>query len=210
MTEFQSKQNNRWVSIWVKPRATLKSILDSDPLRTIIPLSIVSGVVSAISWLGFLWTRFPYQKEYRLALFALALLIVGGLFGLLNLYLGGWLYRITGSWLGGKGEYRAVKCAVGWSAYPFIMSGILGILSYIFYHYPLLSLLFGVLNLIVLIWAFILFLHLIGEAHQFSAWKALVAILIGAVLIFIAAILISLLLPLLKPLFSSSLKLFLL
>lgn len=201
MRESKSEQNNPWVTIWTHPRLTMKRILQNNPLKMIIPLAVANGLVSAISWIGFYWTSAPHREDYQHYTFVIALLVTGGLLGILNLYVGSWLLRITGSWVGGKGGFREVKSAVGWSNYPFIISGIFSILAYTFVSYPILEIIFGLLNIIVFIWAVVIFFNLVGVAHAFSPWRAIVALLIAFVIVFIAVMLVALLIPLLKPLF---------
>lgn len=201
MESTNRTQINPWISIWGSPKKTIRSILERDPKRIILWLAIIGGIVSAFSWLGYLWLTYPLRQDYQSALFIVAILIAGGIFGIVHLYFGGWLYRLTGSWIGGKGNYTDVKCAVGWSSYPFIVAGIFGIISMLPYPSYWFQLSFGILNLIFAIWGFIIFMNLLGEAHRFSAWKALLAFLIALVLLFVALMIVSLLVPLLSPLF---------
>lgn len=202
MKDNKSVQNNRWLSLWVKPRATIRRILETNPQFMVIPLALLYGFVAGITWIGFLWSRFPNRPEYHKTSVVVILLIMGALFGLVSLYIGSALYRMVGGWLKGKGKFQEVKCAVAWSFYPFIVSAIFAILSYTFYQHPFISFAFSILNLIFLIWAYVLFFHLLGEAHQFSAWRALGTVLITIALIFAVLVVISLLIPMLQPMFS--------
>lgn len=202
MESTNRTQINPWLHIWGSPKKTLRSILETNPKRVILWLAILGGIISAFSWLGFLWFNYPYQETYKNTCFIIAVLIAGGIFGIIHLYFGGWLYRLTGSWVGGAGSFTDVKCAVGWSNYPFIIAGILGILSFLLPNLCLWAqFAFGILNLIFAIWGFVIFMNLLGEAHRFSAWKALLAFLIALVLVFVALMIVSLLVPLLRPLF---------
>jgi hypothetical protein len=108
---------------------------------------------------------------------------------------------LTGSWVGGKSDFTQVKCAVGWSNYPFIIANILGFLVLLSKPNVWLSASLSLINLIVIIWSVIIFLKILGEAMRISAWKALLAVLIAAVLVFVVMIIIALLIPLLSPLF---------
>ena len=199
---------NPWSSIWTRPRQTLRGILETNPYRLILLIAIVEGIVSALVFLGLLKTQLPYQREAPKLIAILVLAIIGIISGIIHLYLGGWLYRVTGSWLGGKGSFTDVKCAVGWGQYPFIIANLLAFFSYLSVPNLWLQVIFGILNFIVAIWAIVIFLHLIAEAHRFSsAWQALGAVLIAAVLVFIAVIIVVMivaaLIPLISPLFAN-------
>lgn len=179
----------------------MRSILDSDPRRVIIWLAIISGVVSSLAGLGYLWGTFPDRQDFRHVLFLLIILVGGGISGLIYLYVAGWLYKLTGSWLGGKGTFTDLKCAVGWSQYPFILANIASFFGIFAVPNPWFQAFFGLINVILAVWGVVIFLNLAGEAHRFSAWRALLALIIGLILIFVAIMIISLLVPLLAPLF---------
>lgn len=196
-------QPTPFLSLWIHPRRTIRNILSTNPLRMIIPLALLNGVISGISWVAFFWARFPYQEQYQHAFFVIGLILGGALFGLFNLYFGALLYQWIGSWIGGKGHFRDMKCAVGWSCYPFIVASLFAFLSYILSAHISLSFFFALLHVVTLTWAFILFLHLIGEAHQFSAWKALVTLLIAFVFLFLISLILLFLITLFYPILSA-------
>lgn len=196
---MESGNINPWLHIWTHPKRTMRAILDSDPQRLIIWLAILGGIFSFAAT-GYWWKTYPEQK-ISWVFFVIAILILGVISGLIHLYVGGWLYRLTGSWLGGSGTFIEVKSAVGWSNYPFILVNIAALLS--IWTAPLLWLqaLFGLISFVLGVWAFVLFLNLLGEAHRISAWRALLAVIIAFILIFVVVMIISLIIPLLAPLF---------
>ncbi len=198
---MESENINPWVQIWVRPKKTMRSILDKDPRRVIIWLAIIGGIVSAFAWIGYIWITYPDRQDFRHAFFLLLILVGGGISGLIYLYVAGWLYKLTGSWLGGVGTFTDVKCAIGWSNYPFILANIVSFLSILVVPNPWLQAIFGLINVVIVVWGVIILLNLVGEAHRFSAWRALLAFIIGLVLIFVAIMIVSLLVPLLAPLF---------
>jgi hypothetical protein len=196
---------NPWKDIWTQPRATIHHQLEKNPREWIVILAIVNGLLSGVAWWTTLWTKYPDKPLYHSPLFVTLLIIAGAIMGLISLYVGAWLYRMTGKWLGGKGDYTDVKCAVGWSAYPYLISGIFSILNALTVEkYPAISFIFGIIAVVLMIWALIISLKMIGEAHKFSAWRALGAVLLAAVLVFIVFLIILLLIPLLEPLFANS------
>lgn len=190
-----------WLSIWVKPRATMRKILDTNPLSAIIWFAIIWGVISGFSMINHMWNRYTEHPEFRSVLYAASFLIGGAIFGIIFLYFAGWLYKLTGSWIGGKGTFTQVKCAVGWAYYPFIISTIFGLLVLLFIGFPWLVTVLGFLQLATLVWGFVIFLNLLAEAHNFSVWRALGAVLIAYVLVFIVLMILGLLTPLLTPFF---------
>lgn len=195
-----SNQNlNPWFNIWVHPKKTIRSILDKNP-RGIIPwIAIIWGI--SLFWNSYLWKGHLWEGRFPHAVFFIALVIAGAILGIVLLYFEGWIYNLTSSWIGGKGDFTKTKCVVGWSKYPFIITNIFGIISVLVLAQPWVSGLFGFLNLVAAVWGFVLFMNMLGEAQKFSAWKGVLAFLIAFVLIFVAIMIIALLVPLLSPLF---------
>lgn len=196
MDNIPSKPFNPWTQIWIAPRETLRQLFSASQ-HMIISLAIIGGVISSLSWLGLLWTQYPHQEEFQRITFIILFAIIGALLGLANLYFGAWLYKITGSWIGGIGNFRRVKYAVGWANYPFIIAGLFNIFSFLAAPNVWLEFIFSFINMVLLLWGIILFINLLAEAHQFSAWRGLWSIFIAAALIFVAIMAIALLVSLL-------------
>ena len=201
MGKEQSNQIHPWGQLWIHPRKTLRKILDSNPFRAILWLAFIGGVVSAFTWIAMLWMLYPLREVFRHIMFTSGIMLFGGSLGLIMLYFGGWLFRLTGSWIEGKGSFTDVKCAIGWSNYPFIISGILATLSYVAVpHFWFMSVI-GLAQITAIVWAFIILLNLIAEAHRFTLFRAFCTLLIGLALIFVALLVISFLVTMLYPLF---------
>jgi hypothetical protein len=188
---------NPWIHLWTHPRKTLRSILNTDPRGVVVWIAIISGIIGAFAYS--LRNNFITDPPKWASL--LIIFIVGIVSGVINLYFSAWLLSITGQWIGGRGNFTQVKCAVGWGYYPFIVFNVLltaGLVTKIFW----LKVLLIVLALFILVWALIIIFQLIGEAHLFSAWKGVLAYLIATVLVLVAFIIVALLIPLISPLFS--------
>jgi len=200
---MKNNHSNPWLGLWVHPRKAFQHILDTHPLRAIIWLAVIGGVASALSWLASLWIEQPARMDLQSPLFVTVLLVGGAIFGLIHLYLGGWLYQITGNWIGGKGVYTNVKCAVGWVNYPFILANLFSIATLFFIHWPWIQLILLAINFVIFIWGIVMFIKMVAQAHQFSSWRAIACILLTALLVFVALMIVSLVVPLVIPLFTS-------
>lgn len=195
-----SEDINPWLHIWTEPRKTMRSILETNPNRHIIWLAILSGILGGATLALANWMPPRNFSNYRIAILGIAI-IVGAIAGILMLYFSGWLITLTGSWLGGKGNFTQVKSAIGWGNYPNIVSHLVSLIQLIFFSHYWLQIVLVLIGFAIAIWAFIVSMKLIGEAHQFSAWKSILALVIGAILVFVVIMIIALLIPLLKPLF---------
>lgn len=179
----------------------MRFLLTTDPHKTIVWLASISGILGAFTYAYSYQTNLPNSSAHFRPLPLIGILIGGAILGLIHLYFAGWLYRLTGSWIGGKGTFTDVKCAVGWANYPYIMSSIAALLGLLSVPHLWLQVIFGLINLVILIWSLVIFLKLLSEAHQFSVWKGIFAVLIGSALIIAVLLIIALLVPLLTPLF---------
>src|SRR3989442_3357291 len=185
-----------WFSIWTRPRATLRQILDGDPRRSVYRLAALGGIAGALK----VATESGPGETAPLAA-TLAVAVAGGaLGGVLFLFLFSGLVRVAGRWLGGLGGTLEIRAALAWSYVPEIWGMILwlprGVLlgEEMFQPVPPgiegnppAALFFGLLVLaqtLVGFWGLVIGLKCIAEAHRFSAWRALgTLVLVGLMLI---------------------------
>jgi Yip1 domain len=184
---------NPWFSLWTRPRATMRQILDTDPRGRVILLTVLAGVVTALS----------LQSQPRLlellpleggTLFLVALL-AAPIWLLIVLYVGGFLVAVVGGWLGGVGDGVAVRAAIGWSYVPTLWAALLLIPQYVLLDgwrlepsdlqenpaaLAVLGLL-GLLQIVIGFWAVVIHVKCIGEAHRFSAWRALATLILSGI-----------------------------
>lgn len=175
-------KNNKWINLWVKPRETYRRIVGSDPEGTLIPLAIIHGLLGSLIWLVLLWKEFPEGRERSSPVFFVTNIILGIIISLAILYLGSLLLKWTGRWLGGKGKYIPVKTALGWTYYPLIVSGIFALIAALLYGHGWAFIPFEVLKNIAFVWAIVILILMLSEAHAFSVWKALLAFIIAFVI----------------------------
>ncbi|MFF2481229.1 Yip1 family protein [Paenibacillus sp. NPDC058071] len=186
-----------WLTVWVRPRQTIRSLLDKPGSTAgMLAVTVGAGILNALERMG--------EKGMPFSIFQA---IVGGTFtGLLMFFLFGALIKWTGQWLGGKGSHRDVRLAIAWGSYaPAILTGGIWLVKLMLFGKDglaedpllpddstvtyLLFILLEILKIVAMFWIVVLGLKAIGEAHRFSAWKAL-----GTIAIICAGILILLLL----------------
>ncbi len=176
------KALNPWFSIWTRPRATMRTILDTDPTRMVVLLAMIGGISNALDnasarSLGDTWAL-P-------SIFVLAA-IGGSIAGLIEVYLGGLIMRWTGRWIGGQGSLGEIRAAIAWSNVPLIWALLLWIPSLALYGEEMFlseaprmdanwvpAILLGIADVVVLVWWFFVYLECLGETQGFSAGKAL-------------------------------------
>jgi Yip1 domain len=186
-------------TIWTEPRATMRRIVDTDPTRNVITLVVVGPVISALAeqWSKALNTNANLSVLWPLWV-AVSVAFRGAL-GVLFLFIFGAVFKWSGSLLGGVASRVEVRAAIAWSQVPGIaaatvlllavlmgtpvpvptMPGTLPAIDPAFYK-------FMVVEGVLAIWGFVVSLKCIGEVHRFSAWRALVAVLIPPLIVLLA------------------------
>ena len=197
MTSGAEVIGHPWATIWTRPRATIRRIVETDVRYQVTALAILSG---ALIWLERRWSN-PSPAPAFPMLVVMAV-VVGAILGVIELYVNGALLKWAGSALGGVGSYAEVRAALAWSRVPVIIAVAIGILAILLgTDGPMLgengeitnsgaSLL--LLHGFLVVWGFVVMLKCVGEVHRFSAWRALgsiLLILVVVVLILTATIL---------------------
>jgi len=172
MENTEQSKLNPWISIWTEPRFTIQQIVDSDPTRLVLILAALGGVADALTKQRVL----AFSDAVIFAVLSLA----GAAAGLLSLYLGAYLLRWTGNWLGGTGSLVTIRAASAWCSIPKILSAILLIALWVPFGTGLVRTpVAGMETAIMLMmttlgcWGLVLFCKCLGEVQGFSAWKGL-------------------------------------
>jgi hypothetical protein len=175
---------NPFLTIWTRPRATIRHIVDTDPGRYLIQLAMAGGVVQALDRaVGGNTAVIPLSVVLVLAV------VLGPIGGLISVYLMAWLVGMTGRWLGGRAEPTHLRAALAWSNVPLIAAFPILLLELGFFGGDLFGgktgvldagpalrvvlLVCGSVQLILAAWWFVVLLKCVGEVQRFSAWTAL-------------------------------------
>ena len=117
-----------WFSIWFHPRQTIERIIWNDPKQQVIILAVLAGIVQA----------FDSTKRYDVGIVSglLVMILTGSISGLIFVYFGGWILRITAMLLGGTASPEESRAALAWSNVPQITLLVLAFLPMLFLYGP--------------------------------------------------------------------------
>ncbi len=191
----KTMEGNPWLSIWINTRQTIRAIVNSDPKRGFVFLSAVYGFPIASNFAQ----NLSLSATVPIWAIVIGALILSTFVGMLGITICTWLLKVTGSWIGGKGTFQTIRTAVAWSNVPsivtvlmwFVLLGFFGgqvynrefaETSFIGYEAGIVFLVF-LIQTIVSIWGFVILVNALGEVQGFSAWKALLNIIIPFVII---------------------------
>jgi hypothetical protein len=191
----QKVSGNPWLSIWTAPRQTIRKIVSTDPKYGFGLLSAVYGLPIAFN----LAQNFSFTAMLPLWAILLSSLILCTFIGMIGISVSAWLLQVTGRWINGKGKFQTVRAAVTWAQVPnFVTILMWAILLCVFgsqvmgkgfaetqftgFQAGIVFVVFLV-QTIIAIWSFIILLKALGEVQGFSAWKALLNVLIPFVIV---------------------------
>ena len=176
---------NPWFSMWLHPRRTIRQIVETNPERLVLSLAALGGVVEGLTNMA----SDSKGDDMSLRAILLASLIVGPIMGIVGLWVGGFLLRWTGGWIGGQADARRIRATLAWANVPLVWSLLLWIPAILLFGLELfteatpvldasaqlagLHLVFSVGIGIISLWSFVAFLHALGEVQGFSAWRSL-------------------------------------
>ena len=183
------------VTIWYRPRATIRQIVNTDPRRFVLGIAWLTGALGVLNSQVMLATidlppRVPHLPRLGSIGIAIAAFICGAL-GVAILYGFGALFRWAGYILGGTATAVEVRAALAWAQVPGLYLAVVMIFAAAFGLYAPLATAAafpaGLIRSIFGIWLFVILLKCLGEVHRFSAWRALSAMLLGFFAVFAVA-----------------------
>lgn len=207
--EPTSWTDSPYVGICIRPRATIRAIVDRNPRDRVIVLVLIAAEIgalaNAIHSSNYNPTAFtiagkpiPVLAPHTSHLMNLWGLAVWPLLAVPFLYVNGALLRWTGSLLGGTAKAVEVRAAIAWPAVLTIVITLtrflIGLLAppsqppvsqsmkaMLAYWRSLLP--FMIILTPLWLWWWTVLLKCLGEVHRFSAWRALATLLIGSLLL---------------------------
>lgn len=188
-----------WISMWIRPRETMRAIVATSPTRGLPLLYWSYGTWIALQ----IAQRGSLGDSVSLAgLFGVAA-VLGLFIGWVGLNIGSALLYWIGTWMGGSASFTAVRAALVWSN----VTSIVNLLTFIglsFYFgqvfmkarfvetvwtgAPLgVLVIASVIQMTCTVWFLVMLIKSLSEVQQFSAWKALFNIIIPMIILAVLA-----------------------
>ncbi|NGX44480.1 MAG: hypothetical protein K1060chlam3_00647 [Candidatus Anoxychlamydiales bacterium] len=185
---------NPWLKMWVKPKTTIRKVVDCNPNFRLFWLSAIYGIVSLLSSSQ----SFALGHRFHFFLILFLCLIVAPIWGYIVFSVSSFFIFLTGKWLRGRAKYKEVRSAIAWSNAPMIVNIFLWILLLSIFREDILRnfpasfvflksqrvVLFLILlcQLVVSVWIIVLYINALSEVQKFSIGKAVLNILIAIVI----------------------------
>jgi hypothetical protein len=190
---------NPWLEIWIRPRATIRRIVQENPSRSLWLLSAIYGFGSLLNNAQ---TLALGQKFTPLAIFLFAA-ILSPLWGYVFLSIWSAVVYWVGKCFKGSGTFQTVRTAYVWSCVPFIVNVISWIaLTFLFGAHlfmlnsgnrelseNLVFFLFVILivRLCMAIWSLVIYLNALAEVQNYSVLKAIFNVIVASIIMLTAS-----------------------
>lgn len=181
---------NPWLKMWTSPRDTIRGIVNTNPDQNLLWLAGIYGFLFLLR----IFQMLSFSSVWPLTAIIIVSLVLAPFVGWICFYIFTGLLLWTGRWIGGKAKFKEARAAVAWPN----VTGIVGILTWIALIITFQGGLFvstfdqmqfmgteltvvlatSLCQAIVSVWAFVIFLHALGEVQGFSAWKALLNLIL--------------------------------
>ena len=165
---------NPWLTIWTRPRATIRHIVNVDPKRDVLLLGSLMGISSLLP--SFLLSGVATSQ---IAVWVVVSLFVGPIFGLIALAINSEFMRYAGKWVGGKATREETKAALAWTYVP-IIANMAFSLPMAFFGLPILM---PLPQSVLGFWSGIISIRALAEVHRIGAWT-----MFGGMILFSLAI----------------------
>ncbi|HVA81590.1 MAG TPA: YIP1 family protein, partial [Candidatus Binataceae bacterium] len=131
--DFAKLTDINYARILIRPRTTIRAIVDRDPRDRVIVLVVISGFVSALALAVqsrspaafMIGTRtIPVIAATTMRKIRIAQIVAAPVLAVVFLYINGALLRWAGGLLGGAAKSVEVRAALGWSSIPSMLSAL--------------------------------------------------------------------------------------
>src|SRR5262245_1312632 len=191
--EVHASQSSPWLSVWLSPRKTIERIVAANPRRHVLLQAGLGTMAAIVFWLFSFGATTELIDWRNIAIIA----IVGLVYGVVVLYLNGFLLRWSGLILGGRAASVEVRAAFAWGAIPSIIG--LAICLIVLTALKLAGtpastayVVIAVLQVtvaVLAVWSLVVVILMLGRVHGFGFWRALATYLLGSLfLLFFAAL----------------------
>ena len=188
-------EHNPWLSIWIRPRATIRSIVAQNPNRGLWVLAAIYGFCSLMN----MFQSMVVGEGLGIGAILLLAVVLSPLWGWISFSVWSGFVSWVGKWFKGQGSFKTVRAAYAWSCVPILVNIPLWLLMValfghqLFLNYPeahllpngLVTLLFVILivKVILAIWSLVIYLNALAEVQNFSVIRAILNVIVAGLIL---------------------------
>ncbi|SCY54638.1 YIP1 family protein [Alkaliphilus peptidifermentans] len=180
--ENNAPTSSAWLNIWIKPKETVRAVINRNKNRGIIFLVFFGSYATVLRIVSFS----DLIRILSLREIFLSVVVLGSIGALIFYYLVSVILQLTGRWIGGKATYKEIKLVNGYISITAIWCLVILIPQIILVTLdkstpPILTM----FNILINIWIFIIYLKSLAEVQRFSAIKSLLNVSIVSLIMYI-------------------------
>lgn len=193
------KVGNPWLTMWTKPRQTIREIVSTNPKYRFALLSAVYGFPML---LNFAQTLSLGMNVHWGMILAIAV-VLSTFVGMLGLSITAGLMYWTGKWIGGKSQFLEMRAAVSWANVTNVVTSLVWLVLIAIFGQDVFMRNFSntpfmggekvaifflfTIQTIVSIWSIFILVKAVGEVQGFSAWKGLLNLILPVMIVILLA-----------------------
>lgn len=193
MSDCEAPALNPWFQVWIRPRATIQRVVETDRRWLMLSIAGLLGVASSIS---IILPGFYLVLGWHGLLLGVPLVMLVGVYALfLSAALVGW----TGRWIGGLATDANLRAALACAGIPMVWGLLVWIPRTVWFDSRLVDepmLIFQegapeatwiwyvlLFDLILNAWATVLLVKTVAQVQGFSAWRALANLILAVMVV---------------------------
>jgi len=158
-----------FVTLWLSPRQTIERIVATRPQHLVVVLAVLGAIAGFYGQLVGLSGSAPPADLW----FWLGLIVGGGIYAIVWLYLDGVILSWIGFALGGHASAPELRAALAWSGVP-VIAGFIPLLVVGAMLGPLAARIVASLIVVVFgVWSLVVFLLMLGRLQHFGFWRTI-------------------------------------
>lgn len=176
------------LSIFIRPKMTIRAIVDFDPNYGLFYLSFIYGF-GAIMQLA---QRLALGNRLNLVSIIIPAFVLAALLGYVAFSISSWFVFHIGRWIGGKATFKQIRSAAAWSCAPLILNVVFWVLLIILFGnklfqtvdvqivfasksllFVLITILIILLQVTVMVWSLVIYICALAAVQHFSILKSI-------------------------------------
>jgi len=191
----EEMEQNPWISIWVKPRATIARLVEDNPNRSLWLLAAIYGFCSLMN----LFQSAALGNAMGSVGVLILAIILSPFWGYISFTIWSWFVSWVGKWFKGQAPFTHIRSAYAWSCVPITLNIPLWLLMVIlfghqlFLNFPdahllkdsqvLLLFLILIAKVILAVWSLVIYLNALAEVQKFSVLRAILNVIVAGVIL---------------------------
>jgi signal peptidase I len=181
----ESTGHSPLISVWLTPREAIDQVLRTNSRRHVLLLAGLTGVANIVALLTPAYGFWSGLFNWRIAA---AVILGGAVFGIVALYLWGWLLKWVGRPLGGAASMADIRTALAWGGVPGIVGTaicLVGCITLDFFGLAsprALTIAFEIVVGLFGLWTWVCVIRAYKHVQHFGVWRAIASLVLAGLL----------------------------